>query len=73
MRSTALRILAVAGGLVVLVLVGVAIAIATVDPTRFVAPLAARVKEATGRDLTVQGPVSIAFSLSPKIVQAMGK
>jgi uncharacterized protein involved in outer membrane biogenesis len=68
MRSTALRILAVAGGLVVLVLVGVAIAIATVDPTRFVAPLAARVKEATGRDLTVQGPVSIAFSLSPKIV-----
>lgn len=68
MRRTALRILAVAGALVVLVLVGVAIAIATVDPARFVAPLAARVKEATGRDLTVQGPVSIAFSLSPKIV-----
>jgi uncharacterized protein involved in outer membrane biogenesis len=68
MRSTVVKILAVAAGLVVLVLVGVAIAIATVDPARFVAPLAARVKEATGRDLTVQGPVSIAFSLSPKIV-----
>jgi len=68
MRRTVLRILAFAGALVVLVLVGVAIAIATVDPARFVAPLAARVKAATGRDLTVQGPVSIAFSLSPKIV-----
>ncbi|HEY3583778.1 MAG TPA: AsmA family protein [Casimicrobiaceae bacterium] len=68
MHRTALGILAIAGAVVVVVLVGVAIAIATVDPARFVAPLSARVKEATGRDLTVQGPVSIAFSLSPKIV-----
>jgi uncharacterized protein involved in outer membrane biogenesis len=61
-------ILGTVAGLVVLVLVGVAIAIATVDPNRFVAPLAARVKAATGRELTVQGPVDIALSLEPKIV-----
>jgi uncharacterized protein involved in outer membrane biogenesis len=68
MRRTALIILGVAAGLVALILVGVAIAIATVDPNRFVAPLAARVKADTGRDLTVQGPVDIALSLEPKVV-----
>lgn len=68
MRRTALIILGVAAGLVALILVGVAIAVATVDPNRFVAPLAARVKADTGRDLTVQGPVDIALSLEPKVV-----
>lgn len=68
MRRTALIILGVAGGIVALLLIGVAIAIATVDPNRFVAPLAARVKAATGRDLTVQGPVGIALSLEPRVV-----
>lgn len=58
----------IVGGLVALILIGVAIAIATVDPARFVAPLAARVKDATGRELKVDGPVSIAYSLQPKIV-----
>jgi AsmA family protein len=61
-------ILGAVGGLVALLLIGVAIAIATVDPGRFVAPLAARVKAETGRDLTVQGPVDIKLSLEPKIV-----
>jgi AsmA family protein len=68
MRRTVLWILGIAAALVVLVLAGVAIAIATVDPARFVEPLATRVKATTGRDLTVQGPVRIAFSLQPKIV-----
>ena len=68
MRRPALIILGVAAGLVALLLIGVAIAIATVDPNRFVAPLAARVKADTGRDLTVQGPVEIKLSLEPKIV-----
>jgi hypothetical protein len=62
------KILGVAGALVVLVAVGVAIAVATVDPARFVAPLAARVKAATGRDLQVAGPVSFTYSLQPKVV-----
>src|SRR5882672_4790544 len=67
MRRTALIILGIAGALVALVLVGVAIAIATVDPNRFVAPLAERVKAETGRNLTVQGPVRFSWSLEPKI------
>jgi AsmA family protein len=67
MRRTALVILGIAGGLVALILVGVAIAVATVDPTRFVAPLAERVKAETGRTLTVQGPVRFKLSLEPKV------
>ncbi|HSC23634.1 MAG TPA: AsmA family protein [Casimicrobiaceae bacterium] len=55
-------------GLVALLLIGVAIAIATVDPNRFVAPLAARVKASTGRDLSVKGPVDIKLSLTPRVV-----
>ena len=61
-------ILGVAGGLVALLLIGVAVVVATVDPNRFVAPLAERVKAETGRTLKVQGPVDIKVSLEPKIV-----
>lgn len=68
MRRTALIILGAAAGLVALLLIGVAIAVATVDPNRFVAPLAARVKAETGRTLKVQGPVEIKVSLEPKVV-----
>jgi hypothetical protein len=68
MRRTALIILGVAGGLVALLLIGVAIAIATVDPNRFVAPLAARIRASTGRNLTVKGPVGIKLSLEPSVV-----
>jgi uncharacterized protein involved in outer membrane biogenesis len=68
MPRVAWKILGVAGALVVLVAIGVVVAIATVDPARFVAPLAARVKAATGRDLTVAGPVEIAYSLQPRVV-----
>ena len=45
-------ILGVAGGLVALLLIGVATVVATVDPNRFVAPLAERVKAETGRTLS---------------------
>ena len=68
MRRTALVILGSAGALVLLVLIGVAIAVATVDPGRFVAPLAARIKSETGRTLKVQGPIEMRVSLTPKIV-----
>ena len=68
MRRTAFVILGVAGGLVALLLIGVAIAIATVDPNRFVAPLAARIEAETGRNLAVNGPVDIKFSLEPSVV-----
>jgi AsmA family protein len=68
MRRIALIVLGAAAGLVALVLIGVAIAVATVDPNRFVAPLAARVQAETGRELTVQGPVQFKVSLEPRIV-----
>ena len=68
MPRAVLIILGVAAGLVALILIGVAIAIATVDPNRFVAPLAARVKAETGRNLSVQGPVDFKISLEPKVV-----
>lgn len=68
MRRTALIILGAAAGLVALVLIAVAVTVATVDPNRYVAPLAARVKAATGRDLSLQGPVDFKLSLEPKVV-----
>jgi uncharacterized protein involved in outer membrane biogenesis len=68
MRRTALVILGSAGALVLLLLIGVAIVVATIDPSRFVAPLAGRIKSETGRTLKVQGPVEMRVSLTPKIV-----
>ena len=68
MRRTALVILGSAAALVLLILIGVAIAVATIDPGRFVAPLAARIKTETGRTLKVQGPVDLQVSLTPKVV-----
>jgi uncharacterized protein involved in outer membrane biogenesis len=61
-------ILGVAGGLVALLLIGVAIAVATLDPNRLVEPIAARVKAQTGRTLAVHGPVEFKVSLEPKVV-----
>jgi uncharacterized protein involved in outer membrane biogenesis len=60
-------ILAIAGGVVALVLVGVAIAVWTVDVNRFVAPVQKKVKDATGRDLTIGG-VHLSLGLAPKVV-----
>ena len=61
-------ILAIAGGLVLLVLIGVAIAVWTVDVNQFVAPIQKKVKEATGRDLTIGGGVRLSLGLEPKLV-----
>jgi len=61
-------ILAVAGSLVLLLLLGVAIAVWTVDVNQFVAPIQKKVKEATGRDLTIGGGVHLSLGLEPKLV-----
>lgn len=61
-------ILGIAGGLVLLLLVAVAIAVWTVDVNQFVAPIQKRVKEATGRDLTIDGGVRLSLGLEPKLV-----
>jgi len=68
MRRTALIILAVAGGLTALLLIAVAIAVATVDVRTLVAPVQARVKAETGRDLVIAGPIDLKLSLEPKLV-----
>jgi uncharacterized protein involved in outer membrane biogenesis len=60
-------ILGIAGAVVVIVVVGVAIAVWTLDVNQFVGPLQARVKAATGRDLGI-GHVGIGIGLVPKIV-----
>ena len=62
------RILAGIGGLLLLLLIAVAIAISTVDVKSFIGPIQKRVKDATGRDLTVGGGVDLKFSLEPKLV-----
>ncbi|MDE2208954.1 MAG: AsmA family protein [Betaproteobacteria bacterium] len=68
MRRTALIILGVAAGITVLVLLAVAIAVATVDPRSLVAPVQARVKAMTGRELDIAGPVELKLSLEPSVV-----
>jgi AsmA family protein len=62
------RILAGIGGVLLLLLIAVAIAISTVDVKSFIGPIQKRVKDATGRDLTVGGGVDLKFSLEPKLV-----
>ena len=68
MRRTAFIILAVAGGLVALILIAAAIAVATVDLHTVIAPVQARIKAATGRDLAINGPIELKLSLEPKVV-----
>ncbi len=62
------RTLAVLGGLVVLLLIAVAIAVRTVDVKEFLGPIQQRVKDATGRDLTVRGGIDLKLGLEPKLV-----
>src|SRR5438552_16604644 len=68
MRRTALIILAAAGGITALVLIAVAMAVATVDLHTLVGPVQARVKAATGRDLAINGAIDLKLSLEPKVV-----
>lgn len=65
---TGSKVLLAAGTLAVVVIAGVVVYVATLDANALVAPAAARIKAATGRDLTVGGGASIALSWSPRIV-----
>ena len=62
------RTLGIAGGALLLLVVGVAIALFTVDPHQFVGPILARVKAATGRDVTIGGSIELKIGLAPKFV-----
>ena len=63
-----LTILGIAGGIVLLVLLGVAIAVWTVDPNQFIGPIQARIKSATGRDVKIGGGIELNLGLTPKLV-----
>jgi len=68
MRRPIVWILGIAAGLAVLVVVGVAVFIATFDVNRLIGPAQARVKTITGRDLVIAGGASLQVSLRPKLV-----
>jgi len=59
------------GGLVVLVVVAVAVLLATFDPNKYKSELARVVKEKTGRTLTIDGTIGLSFF--PSIGVAVGK
>src|SRR5262245_57400845 len=63
-----LTILGIAGSVVLLVLLGVAIAVWTVDPNQFIGPIQARIKSATGRDVKIGGGIELKLGLEPKLV-----
>jgi len=62
------RTLGIAGGALLVLLVGVATALFTVDPKQLVGPVLARVKAATGRDVTVGGDVELRIGVAPSLV-----
>ena len=62
------RTLAVLGGILLLLLIAVAIAVRTVDVKEFLGPIEHRVKDATGRDLAVHGGIDLKLGLEPKLV-----
>jgi uncharacterized protein involved in outer membrane biogenesis len=62
------RILAAFGGLLLLLIVAVAIAVRTIDVNDFIAPIQKRVKDATGRDLVIRGGIDFKLSLEPELL-----
>lgn len=62
------RILTAFGGLVVVLIIAVAIAVRTIDVNDFIAPMQTRVKDATGRDMVIRGGIDFKLSLEPELV-----
>lgn len=62
------RILAAIGGLLVVLIIAVAIAIRTIDVNDFIAPIQKYVKDATGRDLGIRGGIGFKLSLEPELL-----
>ena len=68
MRRTLLIVLAASSGLVLLLLVGIAIALWRIDPNDFVGPIQARITQVTGRAATINGGIDLQVSLTPRLV-----
>lgn len=64
-------VLFAAGGIVVVVVLAIAILIATFDPNKYKPELAAAVKDKTGRTLVIEG--NLALTIFPNIGIAIGK
>jgi hypothetical protein len=64
------RAVAIAGGPLLLALLGIGVALFTLDLNQFVGPLLARIKTVTGREVTVGGNVSLRIGFTPKVVAA---
>jgi uncharacterized protein involved in outer membrane biogenesis len=62
------RIVIGIGGLLVLLLAAIFIAVKTVDLKALIGPIQNRVRDATGRELKVNGNVGLKLSLEPKVV-----
>ena len=65
---TAFKILAGAGILLLVLVIGIVVIVSTIDVAALIGPIQTRVKAATGRDLAVRGGGRIALSLHPKVV-----
>jgi AsmA protein len=67
-RKSPFRAIAIAAGaIVVLAVVVVAIAVLLVDPNNLKPRIIAEVRRATGRDITIEGPVSLEPTLPPTL------
>ncbi len=62
------RILIAVSGLLLLLLGAVWIAVHTIDFKSLIGPIQARVRDATGRELRVDGNIDLKLSLEPKVV-----
>jgi AsmA family protein len=63
-----LKILGGMAALLLVLLIGIVVAIYTIDVDTLIAPVKDRVRAATGRELSVRGGASIALSLQPRLV-----
>src|SRR5580658_1291041 len=55
------------GGLILLVVAGIAVLVARFDPNRFKPQIIAAVQSATGRELSIVGPIGLSLSLQPTL------
>lgn len=62
------RAIAIAGAALLLAVGAIGVALLTLDLNQFVGPVLARLKAATGREITVGGDVGLRFGLVPRIV-----
>lgn len=66
--GTLAKVLAGLAIAVAVLIVGVVVAVYSIDVTTLIAPIRDRVKAATGRELTIRGGAELALSMQPRLV-----